>query len=326
MTIHKIQMAADGTAGGATPGALAAGGGTPAADSTAGSTAVAGTPAGAAPAAPAPDPFFKGLYDDDGKINKTAFDRLPDSLKAHKDLFAKYDSVDALLGGFANAHSMAVKKALAPLKGDEPPEIVAERKNLIDTINNVPKDPKGYGIKRPDDIPEMFWNEELAGQMAQWGVKNSISPAAMKEAQTMLATMTKTEIARGQQMEAEFFRQQEANWESTVHAAGLDLEKANELALRGAATLKIDPKNPIFKNAQVRAACLQLHQLVSEDKIASADGAVIGEKDNREMARDIMNNDQNPMYKAFRDPNHPDHDRVKQHVNTLYQTWKPRRG
>ena len=309
-----------------TPGMLEGGGGTPPPDGGAaggGGGAGGGGSGGGAPPPP-PVPFFKGLYGDDGKIDKTALDRLPDHLKGHKDLFGKYDTVDALLAGFGNAHSMAVKKALAPLKGDEPPEVVAERNAMLDTILNVPKDPKGYGIAKPADIPDFAWDANFADQLAAWGVKNHISPAAMKDGLAMLSSSTKAQLAAGQKQEAEYWTGQQRAFEEAIARDGGDLEEAAGLAARGAERLGIDPKAPIFKNATVRLACLRMARLVSEDTLVA--GETPGAQKQLtgiEQARDIMRNPQNPHHKAFSDPIHPDHERVKDMINELYRSSKP---
>lgn len=278
-------------------------------------------PAGAPtpPVAPPPKPFYDGFYGPDGKIDKTALDRLPDHLKPHKDLFAKYETVDAMLNGFGNAHSMAVKKALAPLTGNEPPEIVAERKAHLDTLNNVPKDIKGYGIKRPDDLPEMFWYEEEAQKFGQIAQKHSLSPAAVKELLDLQLGTTRASIAKGQQMEQEFYAKQDSAYNAAVQKMGMDPEKAKNLSERGAYTLGIDVKDPIWKNAQVRLAALRAANLVSEDKLITGDPTQIDVGNERDMARDIMSNPQNPLHRAWSDANDPRHEQAKERVNELYR-------
>ena len=277
--------------------------------------------AAAAAAAAAPPPFFKGLYGDDGRIDKTALDRLPDSLKPFKDQFAKYDTVESLLQGFGNAHTMAVKKALTPLTGTEPPEIVKERNELLDTINNVPKDPKGYGIARPEDLPEMFWNQPGADEFGKIAQQNHLSPAAVKDLLALQLKITRGEIERGKAMEAEYYSGQDKAFETEMQKQGVDLTKAMDLATRAAATLGIDPKSPIFKNADVRKALVRFSNLVSEDKLGAITPADGGTQNEREMALDIARNPQNPLYKAFNDPVHPNHQAAKDRWNELYRIW-----
>lgn len=278
---------------------------------------------------PGPKPFYAGLYGEDGKIDKAALDRLPDHLKPYKDVFGKYETVDALLHGFGNAHMMAVKKALTPLPADAPAEVVAERKAHLDLINNVPKDPKGYGIARPEDLPAEFWNEEGAGKFALLAQKHSLSPAAVKELLGLQLEMTRGELARGQANETEFYTQQGLAFEAAVKKQGMDLEKANDAATRGAFTLGIDPKSPLFKNAAVRLACLRMTSLVAEDKLITGDPTNPDAGNELQQARDIMGNVQNPLHKAWADTSDPQHEAAKERVNELYRIdgeRKRRRG
>lgn len=277
-------------------------------------------PGDGAPPPPAPKPFHEGFYDKDGKIDKTALDRLPDHLKAHKDLFAKYDTFDGLLNGFSNANSMAVKKALAPLKGDEPPEIIAERNAMLDTVLNVPKEAKGYGIKRPDNLPEMYWNEAAAGKFAEVAHKHHLSPDAVKDILGMQTETVLGEVAKAEQMNAEYWTKEQSKWETEVHKQGTSAEDAMKAALRGAATAGIDPKGSLFRHAEVRLAMERLTKLVGESRLATGDPTdTSGGQDELTQARDIVNNAQNPLYKAWHDPLHPQHESARNRWNELYR-------
>ena len=66
------------------------------------------------------DSYHSGLWDANGTIDKDKFDSLPDHLKGSKELFAKYDTVDALLGGMQNLANLAGKKGLQPLPEGAP--------------------------------------------------------------------------------------------------------------------------------------------------------------------------------------------------------------
>lgn len=316
-------------AGGAPAGGAPAGGDGGAADAVARALAAGAAPAGGAPAGGAPvKPFYDGLYDTaSGKIDKTALDRLPDVLKPHKDWLAKYDTIEAALLGGANAHSMAVKKALTPLPADAPADAIAERKAHLDAINGVPKGDKpeiltkAYGIERPNDLPEMFWNQEGAGRFAMIAQKNSLSPGAVKELLGLQLELTKDEISRGQAMETEYYTKQDQDFAVASQRQGMDLTKATDLAIRGAKGLGLDPGSPIFKNAGVRLAMIRAHQLISEEKLITGDPTAAEQPGNElAQARDIMQNPANPLHAAWKDPNDPRHESAKDRVNALYQT------
>lgn len=302
-------------------GSTGGGGGTP---PPAGAPPSGSPPAGTPPPAPPPKPFFEGLYGPDGKIDATAFDRLPDHLKPHKDVFAKYKTVDELLNGFGNAHALASKKQLTPLDPSAPDHVKAERKAHLDMINNVPKDPKGYGIARPETLPEQFWNQEGADKFALLAQKHSVSPDAARDFIALQTELTQAEIAKGQQMDADYYLKQDQTFTAAIQKQGLDADRAMDLAKRGAMTTGIDPKDSIFKNATVRLAMIRTAQLVAEDKLVKGDDPASNVGNELAQARDIMNNPANPMNKAWKDPQDPRHEAAKERVNALYQTYGER--
>lgn len=297
-----------------------AGGGGAAGGGGGGDAAAQAAAAAATAAAAKPAPFYKGLYGEDGKIDKTAFDRLPDHLKPHAEVFKKYETIDAMLSGFGNSHALASKKQLTPLAADAPDNIRAERKALLDGVLGVPKESKGYGIARPEALPEEHWDGALADKFAAVAHKHSMSPDAVKEIMGLQLESTQAQLQKGQQLETEFFANQDKAFAAEVQKRGLAVDKATELATRAAATLGIDPKSPIFKNSDVRLALLRFTNLVSEDKLIKGDAADgMGGADLLAQARDIAGNPTNPKYKAYHDQNHPQHQEVRREWNDLYR-------
>ena len=66
---------------------------------------------------------------------------------------------------------------------------------------------------------------------------------------------------------------------------------------------------------------MRFSNLVSEDKLGAITPADGGTQNEREMALDIARNPQNPLYKAFNDPVHPNHQAAKDRWNELYRIW-----
>jgi hypothetical protein len=223
---------------------------------------------------------------------------------------------------WGNANGLASKKALTPIDPNAPEHVRAERKALLDQALNVPKEPKGYGIARPENFPEEHWNQAGADKMAAIAHKHSLSPDAVKELLGLQMELTQGELAKGQQFEADFYKAQDATFERLARESGMDVTRATELATRGALTLKIDPKSPIFKNAEVRAAMMRMTALVAEDRLVKGDAAPGGGPSPREQARDIMGNPQNPLHKAWNDSTDPRHEEAVEKVNQLYRMHK----
>jgi hypothetical protein len=262
--------------------------------------------------------WFVGLYDSAGKIDPAKFDALPAHLKAHKDTFAKYQTVEALLGGFANVASLAGKKALAPLPPDASPEAKAERAKLMAQLNNVPEKPEGYGFKRPDNIPESQWNQDYVSGIAGILHKHAVSPEAAKELMEFDLKHageigTKSEAARTA-AEAGELKALRDEW-------GADYAKNIDLAVRGAKTLGMDPKDPIFKSAKAVKMVAKFASMISEDKLVNGESSANAGMDDRAKALDILNNPANPLHKAYHDSSHPQHAQAVETRSRFNQAW-----
>lgn len=288
------------------------------------------------PAAPAGNdpaiasPYYKGFYGEDGKIDKTAWDRLPDHLKPYKDQFSKYDSMDALLIGTANLASLAGKKGLAPLPANAPDHVKAERAALLREINGTPKTPEEYGIKRPDTVPEDQWNGEYVNGVLGVLHKHNASPELVKELvalDTDFAGKSREGMQAKSEAEKAAYAQTQVKELETTWPVAAERTKALQLATRAAMTAGLDPtKDPIFAHAAVVKAFAKFGELVSEDKLVSgADQTGQGGNDQTK-ALDIINNPDNGEHKAYHDPSHPMHKRAVSMVNTFLERHSKRAG
>lgn len=290
---------APGNGAGAGGGAPGAGGGNP---GSGGAPGAGGAP-GTAPAAGG-QPWFVGLYGNDGKIDPKKFDALPDHLKAHAETFRKYPTVEALLGGMGNLSNLAGKKGLQPLPKDSPPELVAERAALMRTLNGTPEKPEGYGVKKPDNVPDALWDQEYVGGVLGILHKHNASPELVQELTGFDATHAVKLHGNGEAATTAAFKKEE---EALKTWGGADLGKKLDLAKRGAASLGLDINDPIFRNSKVVIAMAKHAEAVGEDRLISGEGGADFGKSDREKALDIVNNPSNPLHKAFHDADHPQH-------------------
>ena len=263
---------------------------------------------GGAPGTGAGDPFFVNLWDKTGKIDKKAFDRLPDGLKAHKDLFAKYDTAEAFFHGVANLGQLAGKKGLQPLPDGAPAEVVAERNALMRQLNGVPEKPEGYGLAKPADMPDEQWNGEYVTGIAGILHKHNVSPACAKElAAYDIAAAQKMREGYGAQGEAAL--QKEAGALKEAFGEGDAFSGKINMAQRAARTLGLDINDPtIGNNSRIIIALAKVAEMVSEDRLVSGDGKGGDSMTDRQKAIDIVKNESNPLHKAYHDPNDPRHD------------------
>jgi len=293
-------------------------------------TSVAGTTQATTPAtapvtqAAGGDQWFVGLYDSTGAINPAKFDALPTHLKAHKETFAKYKTVEALLGGMSNLAQLAGKKGLAPLPADAPAEIKAERAKLMAELNNAPKTPEGYGFKRPDSIPESQWSEPYVQGIAGILHKHSASPELAKELMAFDAQHAGTMMEGVKGAETAAYAKEAT---ALKEAFGGEYAKKIDLAVRGAKTLGMDINDPLFRNHKAVVMMSKFAEMVSEDRLVSGESSANAGMDDRAKALDIVNNPANPLHKAYHnaeDPMHAQAVSVKSQFSKAYLAKRPK--
>jgi hypothetical protein len=254
--------------------------------------------------------WYADLWGADGKINHAAYDRLPDHLKAHKSTFAKYNTVEAFMGGYANLAQLAGKKALAPLPPDANDEMKAERNALMRQLNNVPEKPDGYGIKRPENYPEQAWNEDYVNGVMSTLHKYNAPPELAKELLELDSKFASNLHSSSAQKQQQYVQ---AEIKSLQSEWGNNYQPNLLKAARVASTLGLDPNDPVFASSKLVKAMAQVADMVSESKLVS--GAApdnMSGMDDRAKSRDIALNPDNPLYKAYHDSNHPQHQHAVQ--------------
>lgn len=280
----------------------------------------ANTPSTQAPAASAvKEPYYKTLINADGTLNHKALDNLPDHLAALKPTLARQKSLDDVFTVMGNQQTLVGKKALGPLPPNATPEMVAERKGLLDSINGVPKDPKDYGIIKPENISNELWNDGLAKGAAEIAHKYSAPPAMLKDLVALQTAELQKQLLAQQDYERAFFAKQQDNLVQTLKLENIPLTKAQELAERGAQKLGLDLQNPdiqtLMKNSNVFLMAMRHALSTSEDKFVSGEAKSSLGGDPAALAKDATSNKANPLYAPYWDAQHPQNKMAKETVN-----------
>lgn len=256
-------------------------------------------------------PWYSSLWGADGKINKTAFDSLPDHLKPHKATFSKYDSADAFFSGYANLSTLAGKKALAPLPENAPDDAKAERSKLLRQINGVPDTWEGYGVKKPEGVDDSQWNGEYVNSAMQIMHKHNIPPAAVHELMKFdMEFAGKIREGAKLQSEAQLGERIKTGQEELRKEFGQQYKEKLTLAQRVAEQNGFDYEKDrdLLLSPKVIKLLAQIGEGTSEDRLVGSNApSNASGGDDRAKALDIVNNPSNPLYAAFHDSNHPQH-------------------
>jgi hypothetical protein len=249
--------------------------------------------------------FFRGLYDESGKIDKTRFEALPEHLKPYRATYEKYDTIEALLGGTGNLASLAGKKGLQPLPEGADEKTTAEFHETLKSVLKIPETPEAYGIQKPDEVPDELWDEEFAKEAQAKFHELNIPPAAAKalvELDTQRAMKIHEQIGLQQ---AELVNKEKGK----LHDAfGGEFDRKMMLAKQTAQKLGLDPEDPVFGNSSaVIIALTRAAAMIGEDRLVIGDSSSKVGMTHRQQALDIINNPANPKYDAYHSTNHPLH-------------------
>lgn len=282
---------------------------TAAADTTASTTAATTT---------TNDSWAKGWLKEDGTLDHSVFDKAPDDYKGIKKEVERYKTFGDYLKGQKEREAMLGRKGLVePLPANATAEQVAERSALLRKVNGAPEDAKGYGLTRPEGVPETAWDQKYADSIAAIAHKHGLPPAALKElAATELAYSQAQQKASNDQAQA-WYDSQDKLIREALTKEGSDYAKGLELAQRAGRKWGVAPDSPLLKNATVFMLLNRLAKADSEDVIIKGELEGLGLKadlspaEAEKQADDIQNNKENPLNKAFKDRNDPDHAKAR---------------
>jgi len=250
-------------------------------------------PPSAEPATPAPGALGDEWINEDGSFRQGWYQRFPEEMQVP---LARYKSVEELAKGHANAQALIGRKGVfIPTEKSTPQEVADFRKAV-----GVPETAEAYQIK-PDTLPEgMVWNDELAKPFLAVAHKHNVSQAALKELSSAFAQM---ESMKGQHMIATAqanFQEELREGTATLQARWREDFDRNILkAQRAAALVGVDPKRAGFRDPEVVAGFVRLADMISEDKLVGATGGLQPTMSGLAMAKDIVNNPQNPRHHLY---------------------------
>lgn len=240
---------------------------------------------------------------EDGAFSQKWWEQDPD-FKDHGAHFSKYRGVkDALRHTLTLQQLLGAKSDAVIIPGpDSPDDVKARFRERL----GVPETPEGYGLKKPDNLPEgTTWDEARVGGFAKLAHDLSLSPQQVKALQDWdMSQITGQVTATRERMvaieKAELAKQSEILTKEWGN--GAEFTKNESLATRAALTAGFTmdeiTSDPVFRNASVVKAFAKLGALMSEDTLAkaSADG---GFQDSRQQGLDIINNKNNPYYERY---------------------------
>ena len=273
-----------------------------------------------------------GWLGKDGSFDHKAFDKAPDDLKPLAKDVGRYKSLDDLLRAFKERGELAGKKGLLePLDPKAGDKEKSERMELLRKVNGTPAKPEDFGLKRPENVPEAYWNQAAVDGVAKIMQEEGASPALAKRLlDASMADLQGRLEAQKKEQEA-IFQEQDRLIRETLVKEGFDFPKGLEDAQRAARKFGLDPNSPFLKNASIFMALSRVGRSVKEDTLIQGAtdpldaGANLTNDQARSQAESITHDPKNPLYQAYWNKDekgnhveHKDHDKVVARVNALW--------
>jgi hypothetical protein len=247
---------------------------------------------------------FRSLIGDDGKFVPGYHEKLPESLKEHSKHFQKYTDPLQALQHTLNLQQLLGQKANAVVIPDK--DAPAEAWKPVLAKLGVPDTPDGYGLKVPENLPEgVTVDEAEIKEFAGFAHQLGLTPAQVAKLQEYdLARAGKYATGSAEAaaaIEAKAFDEQKQllakEWGN-----GPEATQKRALAERAALTFGFTPEElktePLFRNARFVMTLARAGAVMSEDTLVKgSDVHSVGGLKAR--AQDVINNQQNPLYKRY---------------------------
>lgn len=267
------------------------------------------TPPETPPSGEAPPVVTDGWINRDGSFIPDWTQRLPDDIRDGEEtaVLKKYGNVTDLARGYVNAQRLLGKKGVVVPDDKSTPEQIAEFRKALD----VPEKPEEYQIK-PENIPEgLQWNDDLAKGFLEIAHKHNAPKRLMKELAQKFQDMESARVQAGWEMaQAEKRQRYEEGVRTLQNAWGGEMPKQIELVQRAAAKYGAPVDTFGWGDPAIVKLIANMARSMSEDTFVSPNGSG-PTRGPRETALDIIQNPENPEYKAYRSGHKPTQAKVQ---------------
>ena len=232
---------------------------------------------------------------------------------------ANYNSFEKLLRGLKDSKTaaMARTEGMVRIPGEN---ATPEEQAAFKAALGVPDSVDGYELPKPAGAPDDFqFDESVSTALREKALELNLSPAQLSGLVEFQFGLEQNGVAAQEKAQAQWL---ESERETLKRDFGNAFGEKTQLASRAAQTFGLDANNPIFGSAEVVKAFAAIGASISEAKLVSSESMknTLGPES---AADDIMRNESNPDYKAYRDSSHVRHKEVVAKVNDLMKLAFP---
>jgi len=236
---------------------------------------------------------FHSILDKSGSFKAGWHEALPEDLKEYAAEFGKYPNAIELLRGHANKAKMIGQRGVKPPGAEAKPEEVAAWRKAL----GVPETAEGYGITKPESLPEgMQWDEATVGEFQSLAHELHLTPHQVQSLMAFDQKQKEGLVSKGRGNVDAYLQEQrgllEAEW-------GDRIQENTARALRAAQFLGLDPDDAeIGNSAKMIRALHAASVLMQEDRLLGGHHSTAG-LGGEAQAEDIRRNPNNPWHRAY---------------------------
>jgi hypothetical protein len=272
------------------------------ADTTTATTTTATTTGDTKPAVA--ETWWKGWVKEDGSLDKSRLTHLSDAEKADKAFLERFGKFDDFIKTAIHGSKMAREKGLLPLREGATKEEVDDFLARRARLNGAPEKPEGYGIKRPETLPEEAWDDDIMGRVAKAAHARGLSKddlAALVN-EHAAAVDEKLKAIQEENAAAEEKAWKEANAKLDTTFGPFKAERIKE-AVHGARWMGIDPESPTFvQNADLIIAAQKVYSKIADAQFVNGGSAAASGQSAEAELEAMANNPAHKYYEVLRNP------------------------
>lgn len=261
---------------------------------------------------PSSTPNRVGLaaYYGENGLDRNAVNELPDDYSAIKGLLNKYPTdLKALNNGIKGLNYLAGQKGFIKLGEGASEADIAYQQKMLKEFNNVPDQIDGYGIQKPEGLPDEYWDQEQTNALLSTLHKHNASPELVRELADLQSQALQKALTPNPEAEAALKESIRQEIRDTFKG---ETEEVIKLGTKGLAAVGIDmPESGDLADLEISRAQLleagrKITQMITEDTMSLVnreDQDIITSLE-KEM-HDIKNNPSHPLFADF-DSGDPD--------------------
>ena len=299
------------------------GGGTPASDASVTDVGEGDNPPANlvdAVSSSAPDGMQK-IMDKDGAFVDGWTESLSDDDWADlKPTLSQYKDFHAIAKGLVDGKRKISEKmdGFIKLPGEDAdePTITAYREAI-----GAPSTPEGYELKDPGNLPDgVEFNEDFAKDAAEIAHKWNIPKGAMAELSELQTSVQVSQHENGVLAQRNALEVEKGKLEDAWSDDGFDEQML--LAKQALITFGYDQgslqSDPALRYASVMQFAAKVGKAMGSDRLVNG-GTIDANKSLEMQAKDIIQNPENPEFKAYHDPQHIDYKEVNAKVERMLE-------